>query len=51
MSSFIVSVLGLKSGYTVKYGMSHQDFPWAAPSGSSSALGHNTDTINKEMTE
>ena len=30
----ILSVLWLKSGYTVKYSLSHWEIPWAPPSGS-----------------
>ena len=35
-----MSVLGLKSGYTVKYGLNPQDFPLAAPSGNPLGSGH-----------
>ena len=38
--NWIMSILGLKSGYTVKYGLSPQDFPQAAPSGNSLGSGH-----------
>ena len=35
-----MSILGLKSGYTVKQGLSPWDCPRAAPSGNSSGSGH-----------
>ena len=36
----IMSVLGLKSVYTVKYGLSPWDFSQAVPSGNPSGSGH-----------
>ena len=35
----IMSVLGLNSGYTVKYILCFQEFPWALPSGTPSGTG------------
>jgi hypothetical protein len=34
-----MSVLGLYSGYTVKYNLRLQEFPWALPSGTLSDVG------------
>ena len=34
-----MSVLGLDSGYTVKYNPLLREFPWASPSGTPSAKG------------
>ena len=35
-----MSVLGLDSGYTVKYGLSPREFPRASPSGTPLGSGH-----------
>ena len=35
-----MSVLGLKSGYTLKYGLSPRDCPQAVPLGNPSGSGH-----------
>ena len=50
-----MSILGLNSGYTVKYTLRLQEFPWASPSGTPSDAGvylteylssrPNTDTV------
>ena len=34
-----MSVLGLDLGYTVKYNLFLQEFPWASPSGTPSSKG------------